>query len=253
MDRCSNYRIRLPILLSILLMAFWVPVAQAESLKAAVAANFIVPFKVIATVFEKETDIKVDATFASTGSLYAQIINGAPYDVLLSADEEKPVELFRQGIGEKPFVYAVGRVVLWGKEKNFCGAKNWQDALEKKPLKKIAIPNPTVAPYGAAAESALKKTGLWNKVEKKLISAQNVGQAFQYAITGGTEACFCALSAALSEQGTQGCTYAVEQAPPITQAACLIRRTKKRNDAVRLLKFLNSPTAQALKVRYGYQ
>ena len=109
----------------------WVPIVQAESLKAAVAANFIEPFNEIAAVFEKETNVKVDATFSSSGNLYAQIINGAPYDLFLSADEERPAALFQKGIATKPFVYAVGRVVLWGKEKNFCGDHDWQAAVGK--------------------------------------------------------------------------------------------------------------------------
>lgn len=224
----------------------------ADGLKAAVAANFMVPFKEIAAAFEEETKIKVEATYSSTGSLYGQIVNGAPYDVFLSADEETPRLLFEKGVSGKLLLYATGRVVLWGGGKEICGAKDWKEALRRPGVRKIAIANPVTAPYGAAAEAALKKSGLWTGIEGRLVTAQNVGQSFQYAVTGGTDGAFCALSAALSEQGSKGCHYLIEEAPPIRQAACLLNRTTRKGDASRLLLFLDSPKASEIKKRYGY-
>jgi len=224
----------------------------ADGLKAAVAANFMIPFKEIAAAFEAETKIRVEATYSSTGSLYGQIVNGAPYDVFLSADEKTPSSLFEKGIAEKPILYATGRVVLWGSGKDFCGAKTWQEALKRTGAKKIAIANPVTAPYGAAAEEALKKTGLWDGSRDRLVTAQTVAQSFQYAMTGGTDGSFCALSSALSEQGSKGCHYIINEAPPIRQAACLLNRTARKTDASRLLMFLDSPKALAIKKRYGY-
>ncbi len=224
----------------------------ADGLKAAVAANFMVPFQEIAAAFEGETKIKVEATYSSTGNLYGQIINGAPYDVFLSADEEAPRLLFEKGLGEKPFLYATGRVVLWGAGREICGAKDWKEALKRPGVRKIAIANPVSAPYGAAAETALKKSGLWTGIEGRLVTAQNVGQSFQYAVTGGTDGAFCALSAALSEPGARGCHYLIEEAPAIRQAASLINRTVNIKDASRFLQFLNSPKASDIKKRYGY-
>ena len=224
----------------------------AESLKAAVAANFMVPFQEIAAAFEEQTKIKVEATYSSTGNLYGQIINGAPYDVFLSADEEAPRSLFEKGLGEKPLLYATGRVVLWGSGKEICGAKNWKEALKRNGVKKIAIANPVTAPYGAAAEAALKKSGLWTGIEGRLVTAQNVGQSFQYAVTGGTDGSFCALSAALSEPGARGCYYLIDEAPAIRQAASVLARTARKSDASRFLTFLNSPKALEIKKRYGY-
>ena len=224
----------------------------ADGLKAAVAANFMVPFREIAAAFETETTIKVEAAYSSTGNLYGQIINGAPYDVFLSADEETPQSLFEKGMADKPFLYATGRVVLWGAGKEICGAKNWNEALKRYGVKKIAIANPVTAPYGAAAEAALKKSGLWGEMSERLVTAQNVGQSFQYAVTGGTDGSFCALSAALSEPGARGCYYLIDEAPPIRQAACLLNRTTMKNDASRFLTFLNSPKASEIKKRYGY-
>lgn len=224
----------------------------ADSLKAAVAANFMIPFKEIAAAFEAETKIRVEATYSSTGNFYSQIVNGAPYDVFLSADEETPRALFEKGVAEKPALYATGRVVLWGTGKEFCGAKTWQEALKRTGAKKIAIANPVTAPYGAAAETALKKTGLWDGIRERLVIAQNVGQSFQYAMSGGTDGAFCALSSALSEQGSKGCHCLIEEAPPIRQAACLLTRTAGKTDASRFLKYLDSPKALEIKKRYGY-
>jgi molybdate transport system substrate-binding protein len=224
----------------------------ADGLKAAVAANFMAPFQEIAAAFEADTKIKVEATYSSTGNLYGQIINGAPYDVFLSADEEAPRLLFEKGLGEKPLLYATGRVVLWGSAKEICGAKDWKEALRRPGVRKIAIANPVTAPYGAAAEEALKKSGLWTGIEGRLVTAQNVGQSFQYAVTGGTDGAFCALSAALSEPGSKGCRYLIEEAPAIRQAASLLTRTAGKNDASRLILFLNSPKATDIKKRYGY-
>ncbi|HTZ41162.1 MAG TPA: molybdate ABC transporter substrate-binding protein [Syntrophales bacterium] len=224
----------------------------ADSLKAAVAANFMLPFKEITAAFEAETKIKVEATYSSTGSLYGQIINGAPYDVFLSADEKTPRLLFEKSEATEPLLYATGRVVLWGGGKELCDAKDWKEALKRKGWKKIAIANPVTAPYGAAAETALKKSGLWGEINDRVVIAQNVGQSFQYAVTGGTDGSFCALSSALSDQGGKGCHYLIEEAPPIRQAACLINRTARKSDASRLLLFLNSPKALEIKKRYGY-
>jgi molybdate transport system substrate-binding protein len=224
----------------------------ADGLKAAVAANFMVPFQEIAAAFEEETKIKVDVTYSSTGSLYSQIINGAPYDVFLSADEEAPRLLFEKGLGEKPLLYATGKVVLWGAGKEICGAKDWKDALKRPGVRKIAIANPVTAPYGAAAEAAMKKAGLWDGIRDRLVLAQNVGQSFQYAVAGGTDGSFCALSAALSEPGARGCYYLIDEAPAIRQAASLLARTTRKSDASRLIIFLNSPKATEIKKRYGY-
>lgn len=224
----------------------------AESLKVAVAANFMIPFKEIAAAFEAETKIRVEPTYSSTGNIYSQIVNGAPYDVFLSADEKTPQSLFEKGLAEKPILYATGRVVLWGSGNEFCGAKTWQEAIGRKGVKKIAIANPVTAPYGAAAEAALKKTGLWDGIRDRLVVAQTVAQSFQYAMSGGTDGSFCALSSALSEQGRKGCHYLIEEAPPIRQAACLLTRTAAKSDASRLLKYLDSPKALEIKKRYGY-
>jgi molybdate transport system substrate-binding protein len=241
-----------PVIIIALFLPFPWSSHASEDLKAAVAANFIAPFKEITAAFEAETKVKVEATFSSTGNLYAQIINGAPYDVFLAADEERPKILFRKGLSGEPFVYATGRVVLWGMGKNFCGRANWKDALSAEDIRKIALANPETAPYGAAAQQVLKQVNLWRKLEGRVVTAQTVGQAFQYALTGGVDASFCALSSALTPQGKKGCYYVVEEAPPIRQAACLLKHSAGQKEAQEFLRFLSSPAAEAIKKKYGY-
>ncbi|HOI75408.1 MAG TPA: molybdate ABC transporter substrate-binding protein [Syntrophales bacterium] len=228
------------------------PVCSAEPLRVAVAANFQQPFKDIAAAFTRETGIPVEGVFTSSGSLYHQITNGAPYDAFLSADETRPQDLFKRGLGGKPFVYATGSVVLWAEGKKFCSAANWRDVMMRKDVQKVAIANPVVAPYGAAAEAALRQVGIWNSPDKKWIIGQSIAQAFQYAATGGADVGFCALSSVRASK-TGGCHYDIAEAPPILQGACLLNRTKNRAGTERFLQFLQSPTADVIKKKYGYR
>jgi molybdate transport system substrate-binding protein len=229
------------------------PAPAKEKINVAVAANFITAFQDISRSFEAKTGISVEATYSSTGQLYAQIVNGAPYDLFLSADEERPALLYREGRAEAPFVYARGRVVLWTIRKDLCGSKNWRTVMANPHLKKIAVVNPKTAPYGAAAMDALKKAGLLGLVETRLVFAQNIPQAFQYAATGSVDAAFCALSSALSEKGRKGCFFSMDEAPPIIQSACLLKRTIRHKAAGDFIRFLSSDEANAIKKKYGYR
>ena len=244
------YTIIFPLLL-IHLGAF-IAIAQ-EKIHVAVAANYIRPFQEIASRFEAQTGIPVEATFSSTGQIYAQLKSGAPYDLFLSADQERPDLLYKQGLSEAPFVYAKGRVVLWTRQKALSGAGDWSKVIAMPNVRKIAIANPKTAPYGAAAVGALEKAGLKAVVEGKLVFAQNIAQAFQYASTGGTDVGFCALSAALSDEGKKGYFLPIDNAPAIVQSACLLKRTKHRVATEKLIQFLSSPEAVAIKKKYGYQ
>lgn len=229
------------------------PVHAQDKLHAAVAANFISPFKELSRMYEKQTGVPVEATYASTGQLHTQIVNGAPYDVFLSADQEKPDLLHRTGLAEAPFVYATGRAILWTSRKDLCNARNWREVLSMPVLKRIAIANPATAPYGAAAKEALERAGLLGNVQEKLVFAQNIAQAFQYASTGSVDAGFCALSAAMSEEGRKGCFFSVDEAPPIVQGACMLKKTTHPKIVREFIQFLSSPEAEAVKKRYGYR
>ena len=240
------------LVLSVNLLTPFTASAQ-EKLRVAVAANYIQAFGELAAGFEAKTGVKVEGTFSSSGNFYAQITNGAPYDLFLSADEDRPARLYKDGLVEKPFVYATGRVVLWSARKGFCTPKNWQDALQQKGIKKIAIANPLTAPYGTAAMAALQKAGQWEPLKEKIVNAQDIAQSFQFASTQAVDAGFCALSATVSSGGRKGCFYPVEEAPLIVQSACVLKRTKSRDTAERFAAYLQSPEADKIKEKYGYR
>ncbi len=198
--------------------------AKSETIHVAVASNFAGPAGVILEKFEAETGIESVLSFGSSGKLYAQIVNGAPYDVFLSADQEKPAALFKQGLGDEPFTYAVGRLVLWSK-------RNDVDALEL--LKSgeyafLAMANPDLAPYGKAAREALLQLGLTQNAHGKIVMGENISQAYQFVATGNAELGFVALSQIIAEEGAQGPSWIVpaEFHAPILQDGIVLNDSK---------------------------
>lgn len=228
------------------------PAQAQEKISAGVAANYIQAFREIAEVYEAKTGVHVEPTFTSSGNLYNQIINGAPYDIFLSADTSRPERLYREGRSEKPFIYAQGKVILWSAKKDFCSAEDWQKALKKNGIRKISICNPETAPYGAAARSALQETGLLANLQARLVTAQDVAQSFQYASTEAVDAGFCALSSALTEEGRKGCWYAIPEAQPIVQAAVVLKG-RNSQEVARFSQFLISSDAEAIRKKCGYE
>lgn len=245
---------RLSFSLLLFISILWpVSLPAAQKLTVAVAANFILPFKDMVPVFEHKTSILLEPVFTSTGNLYAQIKNGAPYDLFLAADEIRPALLYKDGFAEKPIIYAKGKVVLWTSKEALCHAGTWQEAVLSSLVVRIAITNPVTAPYGSAAVEALKRKGLWEVIKPRLVYAQNVAQVFQYAHTQSVDAGFCALSSTLSEQGKKGCYFVVEDAPAIIQAACMIKKSGRKMAVQRFMSFLASAEAEAIKKKYGYE
>jgi len=228
------------------------PLFAEERLTIGVAANFMLPFQEISLAFENKHDIKINATYTSTGNLYGQIIHGAPYDLFLAADERRPERLLKEGLTSDTFIYAQGKTVLWTAKKQLCAAKDWQEALMMQGINKISIANPETAPYGEAAIKALESTGKMEAVRKKLVFAQNVVQAFQYAHTESVDVGFCALSSVYSDQGKKGCYFLIEQSPVIIQKACIIKGSEKRELAEKFATFLCSQEAQNIKTTFGY-
>jgi molybdate transport system substrate-binding protein len=228
--------------------------AEEQKITVGVAANFIVPFGEIAGLFEKQTGIKVDPVFTSSGKLYAQVVSGAPYDLFLSADEERPAKLHKDSLCEKPFVYAIGHVVLWSADRKFCEiSPDWTKVVQSGAVKKISLANPETAPYGAAAMAALKKTGMDEAIRNKLVFPQDIGQSFQYASTGSVDVGFCALSSAMTDEGKKGCYLSIDQAPSIVQAACVISKSPNKKNAQRFAEFLLTTDAIRVKEKYGYR
>ncbi len=242
------------LIVTLLLSLFFIaPAGAQEKLHVAVAANFISPFQELIPSFQKQTGIGVEATYASTGQLYTQIVHGAPYDLFLAADQERPELLHREGRAEAPFVYATGQVVFWTSQPDLCSARDWREVMAAPGLQKVAVANPKTAPYGAAAMAAMKQAGVADKVAGKIVFAQNIAQAFQYATTGSVSGGFCALSATLTAEGKKGRHFQIAEAPPIVQSACLLKRTAKRPAAEKFAAFLASPEAGIIKKKYGYK
>lgn len=224
-----------------------------EKISVAVAANFISAFKEISADFEERAGVKVEATFASTGSLYNQIKNGAPYDMFLSADEQRPDLLQKEGWTDGTIIYARGKVILWSANRDFCKAAMWTDALKNDRVRKISMANPLTAPYGASAKAALQKVGLWDRLQGKLVNAQDIAQSFQYASTQAVDMSFCALSATANPQGQGGCFYHIPEAADIVQAACVLKNAKNRKCAELFLAYLICEHATKIKMKYGYR
>ncbi|WP_432738315.1 molybdate ABC transporter substrate-binding protein [Maridesulfovibrio sp. FT414] len=237
-----------PLILTILLA---LPLsAQAADLIIGQAANFMPAMKEIIPAFKTATGLEVEATYTSTGKLYAQITNGAPIDVFLAADEKRPAKLFADGLSEKPFVYAKGKVVFWTKGK--ISEPTWQDAVKSGKLHKIAIANTETAPYGTAAMTALKTEGLWDKIQPELVFAQSIAQTFQFASSGAADAGFCAYSSVFTPAGKSGDFKVVTEAPPVIQAACILKSSEHKKAAEKFVEFLAGPEALSIKKKYGY-
>lgn len=224
-----------------------------DKIIVAVAANYIEPFKEIAALYNKKSKIVIEPVFSSSGKIYAQIVNGAPYDIFLSADEKKPDALYKMGLAEKPSLYANGEVVLWSSHKDLCKTGDWKDILKRRDVKRIAIANIETAPYGMASMKAMKAAGLWDATREKLVYSQDIAQSFQYAYTKSVDACFCALSAALSKHGLGGCYLMMKEAPRIVQSACVIKNSKNKAEAEKFRMFLLLPEASNIKKKYGYK
>ncbi|MFV0422634.1 molybdate ABC transporter substrate-binding protein [Oleidesulfovibrio sp.] len=226
--------------------------AQAQDLMIAQAANFMPAMQEILPAFEAATGIKGQAVYTSTGKLYAQIANGAPFDVFLAADQKRPDKLHAEGLASKPFIYAKGKVVLW-LPRNDAQFADWQTCINSPEIQRIAVANPESAPYGTAAVAALNKAGLFDTVSPRIAYAQSIAQVFQFASSGAADAGFCALSSTLTEQGRKGTTIPVPEAPAVIQAACILTNAPNPDAAAKFVEFLATPEVAAIKAKYGYE
>ncbi len=221
--------------------------ASAEELFVATASNALKAVREIARSFQGLEGVRVHVVSGSTGKLYAQIVNGAPYHIFLSADKERPRLLEQNGIGIRGtrFTYARGVLVVWTRRDTPLDSI---EELADPRIKLIAIANPLTAPYGRAAMEALKKKGLFEKVKNKLLYAENVSQALGFTITGNADASIVALSAV---SGTEGRLIKVDPSlyPPIEQDAIALRDTPEVH---RFLQFLRSARARSIFKKYGY-
>lgn len=228
--------------------------AHAEQATVAVAANFLIAANVLAQEFESSSGHDVVLTSGSTGQLYAQIINGAPFDVLLAADQERPRLLAEAGRGyaSSIFTYAVGRLVLWSGNSSGIHDGPIQELLNAD-FRFLAIAEPDVAPYGRAAREVLERLGLWSELEARIVKGQNVAQTFAMAETGNAQWGLVALSQALAYQGPA--FYRIvppELYEPIRQDAVVLQRAAANAAARDFVDFLKSPAAVEIIERFGY-
>ncbi|PKM46069.1 MAG: molybdate ABC transporter substrate-binding protein [Gammaproteobacteria bacterium HGW-Gammaproteobacteria-1] len=229
--------------------------ARAEEVNVAVAANFTAPMNVIAAEFAKDTGHEAKLAFGSSGKFYAQIKNGAPFQVFLSADDAKPAKLEQEGmtvVGSR-FTYAVGTLVLWSAKPGFVDDK--AAVLKRGDYNKLAIANPKLAPYGAAAVEVLEGMGLMAAAEPKLVQGENIAQTFQFALTGNAELGFVALSQVMKDgKITSGSAWIVpgNLHQPIRQDAVILSSGEGNAAAVALMKYLQGDKAKAIIRSYGY-
>ncbi len=232
-----------------------VPV-RAEEVTVAVAANFTAPMKQIAADFEKATGHKVVLSFGASGKFYAQIKNGAPFQLFLSADDEKPAQMEKDGLtvpGSR-FTYAVGTLVLWSSKPGFVDPKG--EVLSKGTYNKVSIANPRLAPYGAAAIEVLTKQGLLAAVQPKFVQGESITQTFQFVSTGNADLGFVALSQVMKDgKISSGSAWVVPGAlhSPIRQDAVLLLKGKGNPAAEGLANYLKTDKVKVLVRTYGYE
>lgn len=243
-------------LFSLLLAVGLVAPALADEVKVAVAANFSEPMKKIAADFEKDTGNKVTISSGATGAFYAQIKNGAPFEVFLSADDETPAKIENEGLGVKGsrFTYAIGKLVLWSAKPGYVDAKG--EILKKGGFEHLSLANPKTAPYGAAGVEVIKKLGLYDALLAKVVQGENITQAQQFVASGNAELGFVALSQVWKDGVlTSGSAWIVPASDysPIRQDAILLNTGAKNPAADALLKYLKGDKARAVIKSYGYE
>ncbi len=211
----------------------------------------------IAKAFEKQASATVALSFGSSGTLFAQIQNGAPFDLFFSADVDYPKQLIARGQadGATLYEYARGRIVVWTRRDSGIDVSSGLDALASPSVKRVAIANPTFAPYGRAAVAALKAKGLYDRVQSKIVRGENISQTAQLVESGNADVGILALSLALGPALRARGTYAeIPEAlhPPIDQAAVVVSAAANKAVAAEFLSFLRRPESKALLTRLGF-
>lgn len=230
--------------------------ARAETVSVAVASNFIKPMKALAEQFHQSTGHRANLSFGSSGKLYAQIVNGAPFEVFLSADQSKPITLEQQGlaVADSRFTYAQGTLILWSSQPGFI--ENNADRLQTADFKKLAIANPKLAPYGRAAVEVLERLKLTEKIaDSKIVLGQNIAQTYQFVSSGNAELGMVALSQVTDNgQMIRGSGWGIPKNlySPIKQDALLLKSGEHNPAAKALVEYIRSERAKALINRFGY-
>ncbi len=236
---------------ALLVVLFASTSAIADPVHVAVATNFAPTARAVADAFTAETRHDVVISDGSTGKLFAQIENGAPFEVFLSADVERPrkLEAAKLAVAGSRFVYAIGRLALWSARAEFIAG---DAVLRGDTFRHLAIANPELAPYGAAAREVLQHLGLWDRLQPKLVRGEDIGQTFHFVSTGNAELGFVALSQLAVEKGGSRWLVPADLYTPIEQQAVLLLPGNDDVAARAFLEFLKGDVARALIERAGY-
>ena len=241
---------------ALLLLGLMSVEVHAGEVRVAVASNFAAPMERIAVLFQQQSGHTLKISPGASGKFYAQIASGAPFDVFLSADDTNPQRLEREGlaVGGSSFVYALGKLVLWSAQPGLVDAKG--AVLAKGNFNKLAYADPKLAPYGLAARETLEKLGLWNSVQGKLVTGENITQTYQFAATGNAELGFVALSQVYKDgKVMEGSSWLVPSNlySPIRQSAVQLSAAKDPAAARALLTYLKSKKAAEIIRSFGYE
>ena len=236
------------------LSAALISAAQAAEVNVAVAANFTAPMQKLAGLFEKQSGHKVTISSGATGKFYAQIVNGAPFDVLLAADDTTPEKLEKEGKGIKGsrYTYAIGQLVLWSAKEGYVDSEG---KVLNGNFAHISVANPKLAPYGEAAMQTLTKLNLLDKVKPRFVTGENIAQTYQFVATGNAELGFVALSQVMTDgKVSKGSAWIVPSSmhEPIRQDAVLLTPGENNEAAKELLKYLKSEPAREVIRTFGY-
>lgn len=244
---------RRSILIAALLSVALAVAAQAGETKVAVAANFTDAAKAIAARFKAKTGHDAVLSFGSSGQFYAQIANGAPYEIFLSADDERPRKAEAEGLAVpgSRFTYATGRLVLYSRTPGLVDGRG--AVLRSGRFEKLAIADPKAAPYGQAALETLTRLKLYEALRSKIVQGASITQAFQYVQTGAAELGFVALSQTVDQKGGSRWLVPAADHAPIEQQAVLLKTGQNSEAAKAFLAFLKTPEAKAIVARYGYE
>ena len=234
----------------------WTSLLAAGEVRLAVAANFAAPMQSLSLGFEQETGHRVLLSVGSTGGLSAQIRHGAPFDALLAADDATPQILEREGLGVagSRFTYAIGRLVLWSRHPQRVDAEG--EVLRRGPVERLALANPKLAPYGAAAIQTLTRMGLWPGLQTRVVMGENIAQTYQFVSTGNAPLGFVALSQVWSQgRIREGSAWIVpaDWHNPIRQDAIVLQAGRNKPAVQAWMRYLRSDAARALIRAHGYE
>ncbi len=237
----------------------WFAPAQAHAgeVLVAVAGNFLNPMKEVTRAFEAETGHQTAVSPGSTGKLYAQLRHGAPYEVFLAGDRERPLLLEKAGLAVEGsrFTYAVGRLVLWSRH-SMCPPREARQVLAQGAFRHVAIANPKTAPYGKASVQVMQKWGVWEGLRARLVQGENIAQTFQFVASGNADLGFVALSQIEDPRFRGGGTrwdIPENLYESLKQDAVLLKTGRSNPAALALLSFLQTEQARAVIKRYGYR